>query len=104
MDALVIPYAISTYTVIVHEADEGGYWGEVLELPGCVSQGETLEELKKNIKEAIEAVLEADAQEPHIAINESPVLMEKDYFDFHIEEPQERHRWASTRETWTAVQ
>jgi predicted RNase H-like HicB family nuclease len=38
----------------VHVAEEGGYWAEVLNLPGCVSQGETLEELMRNISEAIE--------------------------------------------------
>jgi predicted RNase H-like HicB family nuclease len=45
------------YTVAVHEAepDEGGYWCEVLELPGCVAQGETLDELRANIGDAIEA-------------------------------------------------
>ncbi len=47
-----------TFTVLVHEAEEGGYWAEVPELPGCVSQGETLDELEANIKEAIEGVLE----------------------------------------------
>ena len=43
-------------TILVREAEEGGYWGEVYELPGCVSQGETLDELRRNIWEAIEAV------------------------------------------------
>ena len=43
-------------TLLVHEAEEGGYWGEVYELPGCVSQGETVDELQANIREAIEAV------------------------------------------------
>lgn len=48
-----------TFTVIVHDAEEGGFWAEVPELPGCVSQGETLEELEYNISEAIAACLEA---------------------------------------------
>ena len=39
--------------VIIHEAEEGGYWAEVPALPGCVSQGETLEELESNFKEAV---------------------------------------------------
>ena len=45
------------YTVAVYEAeaDETGYWCEVLELPGCVAQGETLDELRVNVGEAIEA-------------------------------------------------
>jgi predicted RNase H-like HicB family nuclease len=39
--------------IVIHEADEGGYWAEVPALPGCYSQGETLAELRKNIREAI---------------------------------------------------
>ena len=46
------------FTALVHEAEEGGYWAEVPELPGCASQGETLDELEANIREAIEGVLE----------------------------------------------
>lgn len=42
---------------VIHEADEGGFWAEVPALPGCVTQGETIEELKKNILEAIEGWL-----------------------------------------------
>ena len=49
----------STFTVIVRSAPEGGYWAEVLELPGCASQGETKAELFENIIEAIGACLEA---------------------------------------------
>ena len=44
---------------IVHPAEEGGYWAEVPALPGCFSQGETKEELEANLREAIEAWLEA---------------------------------------------
>ncbi len=43
--------------VIVHEADEGGYWAEVPAIPGCATQGETYEELLENIHEAIEGCL-----------------------------------------------
>ena len=43
--------------VIVHEAEEGGYWAEVLGIPGCATQGDTLEELLSNIYEAIEGCL-----------------------------------------------
>jgi predicted RNase H-like HicB family nuclease len=46
------------FTVLVHEDESGGYWGECLELPGCVSQGDTLDEMDHNIREAIEFVLE----------------------------------------------
>jgi predicted RNase H-like HicB family nuclease len=41
------------YTVILHPAEEGGYWAEVPALPGCFSQGESVEEAFRNIKEAI---------------------------------------------------
>jgi len=51
------------YKVIVHEAEEGGYWAQVPSLPGCVSQGETLEEVKDNIKEAIEVYLESQEKD-----------------------------------------
>ena len=46
------------YAVIIHEDPEGGFWGEVPALPGCYSQGETVDELKENIREAIAGVLE----------------------------------------------
>lgn len=42
------------YTVAVYQAEEGGYWCDVLDLPGCVAQGETLDELRANAIEAIE--------------------------------------------------
>ncbi len=44
---------------IIHEAEEGGFWAEVPALPGCVTQGETRDELEANLREAIEAWLEA---------------------------------------------
>jgi predicted RNase H-like HicB family nuclease len=43
--------------VIVHEAEEGRFWAEVPAIPGCASQGETFEELLKNIYEAVEGCL-----------------------------------------------
>lgn len=51
------------YTVLIHPAEEGGYWSEVPELPGCYSQGETIEEALSNSKEAIEAHLMALKEE-----------------------------------------
>ena len=44
--------------VILHHAQEGGYWAEVPSLPGCVSQGETVAETTANIKGAVELWLE----------------------------------------------
>jgi len=48
---------------IVHTAEEGGYWAEIPALPGCVTQGETFEELLRNIYEAVEACLSVDVTE-----------------------------------------
>jgi predicted RNase H-like HicB family nuclease len=42
------------YTILIHKADEGGFWAEVPALPGCFSQGETIEETIEHVKEAIE--------------------------------------------------
>jgi predicted RNase H-like HicB family nuclease len=49
---------VRNYAVVLHEDPDGGYWGEVPALPGCYSQGETVDELKQNIREAIAGVLE----------------------------------------------
>ncbi len=52
--------------VVVHEAEEGGYWAEVPALPGCATQGETFEELLQNIYEAVEACLSVDIEVPDV--------------------------------------
>lgn len=46
--------------VVVHEAEEGGFWAEVPAIPGCATQGETFEELLKNLYEAVEGCLSVD--------------------------------------------
>ena len=46
--------------VIIHEAEEGGFWAEAPALPGCVSQGETRLEVETNIREAIKGWLAAE--------------------------------------------
>lgn len=60
--------------VVIHEAEEGGYWAEVPSLPGCATQGETFEELLSNIYEAVEGCLSVDVQE--ISISEKDKVME----------------------------
>jgi predicted RNase H-like HicB family nuclease len=45
--------------VILHDAEEGGYWASVPSLPGCFSQGDTFEETLVNIREAIECYFDA---------------------------------------------
>ncbi len=44
-------------TVIVHKAEEGGYWADVPAIPGCATQGETMDELLANVREAVEGCL-----------------------------------------------
>jgi len=50
--------------IVVHEAEEGGFWGEAPALPGCASQGDTLDELMANMREAIEGWMAADVPVP----------------------------------------
>lgn len=97
MVTMVSPYEINSYTVVVHEAEEGGFWGEVLELPGCVSQGENLDEFRRNIREALEVVLSSEASEsvsPTIRVYQVPDIADKDCIEYGIPE---------TVETWTAT-
>ena len=53
--------------VIVHEADEGGYWAEVHSIPGCATQGDTFDELLTNLYEAVEGCLSVDIKDIKIA-------------------------------------
>jgi predicted RNase H-like HicB family nuclease len=45
---------------IIHDAEEGGFWAEVPALPGCVTQGESIEEVTANLREAIDGWLNVD--------------------------------------------
>jgi predicted RNase H-like HicB family nuclease len=49
--------------VVVHEAEEGGYWAEVPSIPGCATQGESFDELLSNIYEAVEGCLSVDVRD-----------------------------------------
>jgi predicted RNase H-like HicB family nuclease len=60
--------------VIVHEAEEGGFWAEVPSIPGCATQGETFEELLQNLYEAVEGCLSVDVSPAQI--NESDRVLE----------------------------
>jgi predicted RNase H-like HicB family nuclease len=62
---------------IIHPAEEGGYWAEVPALPGCFTEGETIDEIMVNLKEAISGwldvansrnVVESTAQVVEIAV------------------------------------
>ncbi len=50
--------------VIIHDAEEGGYWAEVPAIPGCATQGETFGELLTNLYEAVEGCLSVDVTAP----------------------------------------
>ena len=83
---------LDRYSVVAHQAEEGGYWGEVVELPGCVSQGETEVELMHNIREAIEAVLVAARENP-------PVVF---YVVSKVQDADTIKVYANSPSTWTA--
>jgi predicted RNase H-like HicB family nuclease len=63
-----------TIKAVIHKAEEGGFWAEVPALPGCVTQGETMEELRTNLEDAIKLWLEAG--EPEIAGIEGDEIVE----------------------------
>lgn len=52
--------------IVVHRAEEGGFWAEVPSLPGCATQGESFEELLENIYEAVELYLSVDMTPPEL--------------------------------------
>ena len=60
--------------VVVHEAEEGGFWAEVPGIPGCATQGESFDELLSNLYEAVESCLSVDVQD--IVISEKDKVME----------------------------
>ena len=55
--------------ILIHkaEANEGGYWAEVEGLPGCRTEGDTMEELHKNLQEAVQGWLLAQLPEESVA-------------------------------------
>ena len=59
---------------VVHEAEEGGLWAEVPAIPGCASQGETLDELMRNLREAIEGCLSAEV--PQLEVGDKERIIE----------------------------
>ena len=63
------------FAMIVHEAEEGGYWASFPELPGCFTQADSLEDLRQNAKEAVAAHVSA-MQERGDPLPESGVLVE----------------------------
>jgi predicted RNase H-like HicB family nuclease len=62
--------------VIIHDAEEGGYWAEIPALPGCFTQADTWQELLTNIYEAIECHLLAMEEENNKIIEDSNQVIE----------------------------
>lgn len=60
--------------VVVHEAEEGGYWAEMPAIPGCATQGETFEELLQNIYEAVEGCLAVEIQPSQVGGEKVKIL------------------------------
>jgi len=60
--------------IVIHEAEEGGYWAEVPSIPWCATQGDSFDELLSNIYEAVEGCLSVDVQD--IAISKNDKIME----------------------------
>ncbi len=50
--------------VVVHEAEEGGFWAEVPAIPGCATQGDTFEEPLANFYEAVEGCVSVEVEPP----------------------------------------
>lgn len=59
------------FHVLIEQDEDGGYIGKVPEIQGCLSQGDTLDELMRNIKEAIELCLEVETKEKEIINQEN---------------------------------
>ena len=58
---------------IVHKAEEGGFWAEVPSIPGCATQGETMDELRFNLLEAIEGCLSAPVEPASMCIDDQMI-------------------------------
>jgi predicted RNase H-like HicB family nuclease len=64
-----------TLKAIIHPAEEGGFWAEVPALPGCVTQGETEEEIHSNLLEAVELCTVRVLRLPHAHLEEVPGML-----------------------------
>ncbi len=60
--------------VVIHEAQEGGFWAEVPAIAGCMTQGETFDELLHNIYEAVDGCLAIDIDTT--SMEDNPRIME----------------------------
>jgi len=66
-----------TFTAVYEPAEEGGYAAFVEEVPGAISQGETLEEARENLKDALELMLEVNREKVLDGVDESLIIREQ---------------------------
>ena len=64
------PVQPQVYRAVVHSEEEGGYWAEVPELPGCFTRGDTLDEVYHNLTEAIACHLGKDEIQVRVGLLE----------------------------------
>jgi predicted RNase H-like HicB family nuclease len=67
---------MNTFTAVFQEAEEGGYIAFVEELPGANTQGETLDEARENLREAVQLILEANRRRSLKNLDMSRVIRE----------------------------
>jgi predicted RNase H-like HicB family nuclease len=65
-----------TFTAVYQAAEEGGFIAFVEELPGANTQGETLEEARENLRDAVGMILEANRELALAGVDESAVIRE----------------------------
>ncbi|MES2595961.1 MAG: type II toxin-antitoxin system HicB family antitoxin [Verrucomicrobiota bacterium] len=64
-----------TINAIIHKAEEGGYWAEVPSLPGCLTEGETMDEIQANLREAIQGWMEAAEERAQRSLDSSSSIL-----------------------------
>lgn len=70
MNEMQLPPATTAFKAVVHDESDGGYWAEVPDLPGCFTQGETLDAVYRNLIEAIASHLDVDVASVRVGLLE----------------------------------
>jgi predicted RNase H-like HicB family nuclease len=66
----------NTFTAIFQEAEEGGYVAFAAELQGATTQGETLDEARENLREAIELILDSNRRHALEGVDGAKIIRE----------------------------
>jgi predicted RNase H-like HicB family nuclease len=66
-------------TALIHRDEDGGYWAEVQELPGCITQGDSIEELEANLAEVAEMFVEGLIDDYVDSLAEKPIFDPPDF-------------------------